>query len=131
MVQVSYLLDTHVFVWMLAEPGRLSDRALDLVENKDTALVFSVASIWEIAIKAGLGKFPQAEPILDSMEDSLARMGTGTIDVRRSHAVATRELDPHHRDPFDRMLIAQARVENMQIITADPAFRRYDVDIVW
>ena len=58
-------------------------------------------------------------------------MGAETIDVRRSHAVATRELDPHHRDPFDRMLIAQARVENMQIITADPAFRRYDVDIVW
>ena len=124
------LLDTQVWLWMLAAPERLSKRSRALVISAENELVLSAASAWEIAIKYGLGKLQLPEPPSEYIPRLMARTGITPLPVHHRHALYVASLPRHHRDPFDRLLIAQAQLEELPILTADRTFRRYDVEVL-
>ncbi|MXZ70183.1 MAG: type II toxin-antitoxin system VapC family toxin [Acidobacteria bacterium] len=118
------LLDTHLLLWAAGTPERLTKDARDLIEDHDTELVFSAASLWEIAIKNSLGRDDfQVDPRL--LRRGLLDNGYVELPVTGSHAVAVDSLPPLHRDPFDRILVAQAQVEGFLLLTADASIARY------
>jgi PIN domain nuclease of toxin-antitoxin system len=118
------LLDTHIFLWAFLEPKRLSARARILLEDRQNGLVFSTASLWEIGIKRGLGRKEfQVDP--RTLRRSMLDDGFEELPVLGQHAVAVDVLPPIHRDPFDRILIAQAMVEGITLLTADPTIAKY------
>ena len=118
------LLDTHVLLWAAGEQARLAQDARELIEDRDTELVFSAVSIWEVAIKNGLGRDDfSVDPRL--LRRGLLENGYTELAVTGSHAVAVDSLPPLHKDPFDRMLVAQAQVEGFLLLTADPAVASY------
>ena len=118
------LLDTHLLLWAAGEPGRLSVRARSLMEDQDNALVFSAASLWEITIKAGLGRADfQIDPHL--LRRGLIENGYEELPVTGQHALAVGQLPDVHRDPFDRILVAQATVEGLLLVTHDPLVQAY------
>jgi PIN domain nuclease of toxin-antitoxin system len=121
---VKLLLDTHVFLWLLTEPERLGDH-LALVEDRRTELLVSAASSWEIAIKHELGKLPLPEPPERYVPDRIRAIRAQPLAIEHSHALAVASLPPLHRDPFDRLLIAQAGALGVAILTADPAVAQY------
>ncbi|MDP3912043.1 MAG: type II toxin-antitoxin system VapC family toxin [Gemmatimonadales bacterium] len=123
------LLDTHVWLWMLAEPERLSPAGRRLVEGMEHELFFSAASAWEITIKHGLGKLTLPGTPADVVPERMRRTGVTPLAVLHRHALQVASLPPLHHDPFDRLLIAQAQLEELTILTADRAFRRYDVRV--
>lgn len=118
------LLDTHVFLWLLAEPERLGD-ALPTVQDPGTELLVSAASSWEIAIKHGLGRLPLPEPPQRYVPHRIRAIGAVALAVDHEHALAVAHLPALHRDPFDRLLVAQAITLDVEILTADPAVARY------
>lgn len=124
------LLDTHCWLWMLVTPQRLSDSALELVGSEENELYLSAASSWEITIKWSLGKLPLPVPPSEYVPSRMAAVGVLGLPIEHSHALEVGTLPPLHRDPFDRLLIAQARVEQMFVLTADPQFKAYDVELV-
>jgi PIN domain nuclease of toxin-antitoxin system len=126
----SYLIDTHVWLWMQANPGRLSDQTRELIEDSANELLLSAASAWEIAIKYRIGKLPLPDPPTSYVPDRMRRSGTTPLPVEPVHALRTSELPDHHNDPFDRLLIAQAQVLRIPIVTADKQLAAYEVDIV-
>lgn len=117
---MGYLLDTNVLLWFLAGDDRLDEATFDLIETADVVWV-SVASIWEMEIKAASGKLtlPKGYP-------SLASLGFGILDITAADAVMAAQLPLHHRDPFDRMIIAQAKEQHATILTSDKSFELYD-----
>lgn len=117
------LLDTHVLLWWLADEPELSEAGREVIAAPENLIAFSAASIWEIRIKQAIGKL--ALPA--NFTDVLARQPFEPLAVTVVHAHALQELPLLHRDPFDRLLIAQARVEGMTILTRDNAFTQYDV----
>lgn len=121
---MKYLLDTHLLLWAAAEPGRLAKKTRALLEDPDNVLMFSAASLWEVAIKAGLGR-PDftVEPAV--LRRGLLDNGYVELPVDSEHAVATGTLPPIHRDPFDRLLVAQAQVEGITLLTSDPVVAQY------
>jgi PIN domain nuclease of toxin-antitoxin system len=127
---VKVLLDTQVWLWMQAAPGRLAPKARSLVEDLGTTLLFSAASSWEIAIKYALGRLPLPERPEQYVPERMRTSGVVALPIEHAHALRVAELAPHHRDPFDRMLIAQAQLEGASLVTADPVIERYAVDIV-
>ena len=122
------LLDTHVFVWFLAETGRIPGRLMAVLIDPAHIVHVSAVSIWEVAIKSGLGKL--ALP-LDRLVALIDDAGFSELPVVSAHALAIRHLPLLHRDPFDRLLIAQARHERLTLVTRDPDVRRYPVDTLW
>lgn len=126
-----YLLDTQTWLWMQVCPERLTADAVDLVSDAAHELVLSAASSWEIAVKYARGKLPLPQPPADYVPDRIRSSGVGTLGISHSHALAVASLPPHHRDPFDRLLVAQAQLERLTIVTADRAFEPYDVPVVW
>jgi len=124
---VRLLLDTHITLWMIVGDRRLPSRARMLVEDETNDLVVSVASLWEISIKFGLGrKGPNAMPV--SGPDALAYVreaGYELLDVKPEHAIAVQNLPPLHADPFDRLIVAQALVEPLRLITHDKTVASY------
>lgn len=124
------LLDTHCFLWMQASPGKLSPAALALVEDVDNELLLSAASSWEIAVKFALGKLPLPMPPHEYVPARMASSGTLGLPVEHIHALQVSRLPLHHRDPFDRLLVAQAMVEGLPILTADPQLGAYSVEIL-
>ena len=115
---MTLLLDTHLLLWAAGDPGRLSSEAQDLLGDPATELVFSTASIWEVVIKNALGRSDfRVEPRL--LRDGLIQNGYSELVVRSEHALAVGRLPPFHKDPFDRILIAQAQVENVTLLTTD------------
>ncbi|MCB0758457.1 MAG: type II toxin-antitoxin system VapC family toxin [Flavobacteriales bacterium] len=120
------LLDTHALVWVWTGDKRLSRSTRDLLASDGVVGTVSTASIWELAIKRSIGKF-ELKLDLDVLVRALPEYGFTTLPVSMEHALAVKQLPFHHRDPFDRMLIAQARTENMHVLTADPHFKSYDV----
>ena len=122
------LLDTHVWLWMTSEPERLSPGALALVEDTANEVLLSAASAWEIAIKVGLGKLHLPEPPSRYIPSRMQAGGVTPLPVTLAHAAAVADLPRHHRDPFDRMLVAQARLEAIPILTSDPQLGAYDVE---
>jgi PIN domain nuclease of toxin-antitoxin system len=125
------LLDTPVFLWWFLTPERLSDRAKLLLEDPDNELLLSAASSLEIAIKSALKKLELPEPPVRYVTSRLETNGLVPLPVEHVHALRVSELPLHHRDPFDRLLIAQAQLENATLATGDPAFLLYDVDLLW
>jgi PIN domain nuclease of toxin-antitoxin system len=121
------LLDTHVWLWMTAEPERLGPEALALVEDPSNELLLSAASAWEIAIKVGIGKLRLPEPPSTFIPSRMHAGGVTALPITVAHAAAVAGLPPLHRDPFDRILIAQARAEGVPILTSDPQIDAYDV----
>lgn len=120
------LLDTHVLIWAVADPERLDSAVLEAIAAPGNDVLVSSASVWEIAIKRTLGRidFP-----VDELPGLLDRMGVEALPISIDHAIVAGSLPRHHNDPFDRMLIAQAKVDNAVLLTDDAQFRRYDVPI--
>ncbi len=123
------LLDTHVWLLTLAEPGRLSEATLAVLSDRGNALYLSAASAWEIAIKHQLGKLPLPCPPGEFVPQRLERDGVNTLPVELGHALYVARLPPLHRDPFDRLLVAQAQLEGMCLYTADDQVLAYEGDI--
>ncbi len=119
-----FLIDTHVLLWALGYPERLSTEASALLEDAGGELLFSVASVWEVAIKHSQGRaYFQVPPHL--FRETLLRNGYEELPVLGQHTVALDGLPPIHKDPFDRILVAQATVERVTLLTADPVIARY------
>jgi len=123
---MNLLLDTHVLLWWLADDPRLGDRARDLIADPDNAVYLSAVVTWEIRIKQSIGKLDiptDFRPVVDAQ-------GFTGLPLTIDHTDALAALPMHHRDPFDRMLVAQARSEGLTVLTADASFRSYDVGVV-
>lgn len=120
------LLDTHVFLWWRANDDRLDEAARQLIADAELAFV-SAASAWEVAIKAALGKLR----IPGSFEKAVEESRFSKLPITFGHAAAVGQLPPHHLDPFDRMLVAQAESEGLTLVTHDRRFEPYRVPIVW
>jgi len=127
---VKYLLDTSTFLWAATDPGRLSRKARRLCEAERETLVVSVASLWEIVIKCSTGGLRIADPAR-SLPDWLARLGARILPVEAAHAYALHGLPPIHRDPFDRLLVAQAIAEDLPVLTNDERIQQYPARCVW
>jgi PIN domain nuclease of toxin-antitoxin system len=125
------LLDTQIFLWALTEPKRLGENTKSLLRSRKNQLYFSAASSWEISIKAGLGKLPLPESPDNYISSRMANLKILPLDVKHYHTFIVYTLPLHHRDPFDRILIATAIAENIYLMSADEQFRRYDVDLIW
>jgi len=128
---VRILLDTQCWLWMAAFPEKLSARTRELVTANDHALYLSAASAWEIAIKHSRGKLQLPESPEQYVMSRCDRLRTEPLPIDHSHALRVAALPSHHRDPFDRVLVAQAQIEGLPILTGDPVFRLYDVDVLW
>jgi PIN domain nuclease of toxin-antitoxin system len=128
---VRYLLDTGVWLWSLLEIDRIPDKARKVFADLGNDLFLSAASSLEIAIKSAVGKLRLPEPPGSYVPSRMALQGLRPLPVSHQHALAVFSLPPHHRDPFDRLLIAQANLEDMILITADRMFQRYPVKLLW
>jgi PIN domain nuclease of toxin-antitoxin system len=125
-----YLIDTQVWLWMQADPDRLSDETRAIVQDVRNNILFSAASAWEIAIKYRLGRLPLPEAPASYVPDRMRRSGTSPLPVDHAHVLRTAELPDHHRDPFDRVLVAQAQLLDLTIVTAGEQLSAYDVAVV-
>jgi PIN domain nuclease of toxin-antitoxin system len=125
------LVDTMVWLWSVGEVARLNQAARDALTAPENDLYFSAVSVWEIAIKTSLGKMQLKEPLRVVIPRETARQGLRPLQVSYSHALAIVDLPLIHGDPFDRLLVAQARCEGLTLITADREMRRYPVEILW
>jgi PIN domain nuclease of toxin-antitoxin system len=128
---VRVLLDTHVFLWWNEGNSQLSKKALRILADPANSLFLSVASAWEIAIKTQSGKLRIPEDAATYVPTRAAHYGMEILPIQLAHALALASLPLQHRDPFDRMLIVQSRIEKLPILTADPAIRGYPVDTIW
>ena len=125
------LLDTHAFLWWITEDRRLSARAREVMTDGGNDLLLSAASGWEIAIKASLGRITLPIPVDRFLSEQLQRNGIGTLPIEMSHALRVHAIPLLHRDPFDRLLVAQAQLEKLRILTSDPQIAQYDVETLW
>lgn len=123
------LLDTHVFVWALGDPDRLDDRCWEILNNPDHALELSIASAWELAIKSSTGKITLPGDVRAFVADGCRAARVSILSIDLVHLDELERLPMHHRDPFDRMIIAQARSESIEVLTLDRAFQSYEVDL--
>ena len=123
------LLDTPVWLWLQASPERLSSRARELVDNQDNVLLLSPVSAWEIATKYALGRLILPIPPLEYVPSRMKSSGVDALPLQHSHALQVATLPWHHRDPFDRLLIAQAQVERLPILSDNRQLAAYDVPI--
>ena len=125
------LVDTHCWLWMSASPERFSARAHAMVADLSNELFLSAASAWEIATKAALGKLTLPVPAAEYVESRLKLTRAVPLPITHQHALRTAELPTYHRDPFDRLLIAQAQIEHLRVLTADAQLELYDVELIW
>lgn len=125
------LLDTHAFIWAVSAPERLSNRARNAVQSSTNTLVWSAIGSAEVAIKFALGKLRLPEPPPEFLARHIDLLRAECLALRNEHAWKLAGLPLHHGDPFDRLLIAQAMVEDLPIVTGDPAFKRYGVEVIW
>jgi PIN domain nuclease of toxin-antitoxin system len=128
---VTLLLDTHSFLWFCQDDPAPSATAKALIEDPAKRKLVSVASCSEIAIKAGLGKLTLGEPSSTYIPNALARTGFELLPISLAHATAVEPLPPHHKDPFERLLVAQAVIETMPIVSVDGALDPYSVTCLW
>jgi PIN domain nuclease of toxin-antitoxin system len=125
------LLDTHTMLWFLWDDSRLSGPAKSLIEDADNRKLVSIASCWEIAIKVGLGKVELGEPSRSFLPREIDRNNFELLPISIDHATTVEGLAAYHRDPFDRMLIAQAMTEKLPVVSADVVFDQYGVSRLW
>jgi PIN domain nuclease of toxin-antitoxin system len=124
---VRLLLDTHALLSLLFADGRLSVPAHDAMDRPDSRLIVSAVSVWEIAIKRAIGKLRAPDDVVERVEEA----GVQVLSITARHAQASGALPLHHRDPFDRLLIAQAQLERCAIVSGDGALPAYDVPVIW
>jgi PIN domain nuclease of toxin-antitoxin system len=124
------LLDTQAWLWMESRPDRFSTKVRKQLVHPQTELFLSTASIWEISIKFAMGKLELPLPPAVYVPDRMARNNISALAIETAHALGVIDLPQHHRDPFDRMLVSQARVEQLPILTSDPAFEKYDIEVI-
>ncbi len=125
------LLDTHAFVWWLADSTRLSAPALEIIADGENSIAVSAASAWEIATKYRLGKLPEGKVAAFNVASSIASQGFEELSISVVDAERAGQLPGPHRDPFDRMLIAQALAHDMIVVSSDTAFDQYGVKRLW
>jgi PIN domain nuclease of toxin-antitoxin system len=128
---MKYLLDTMVWLWSVGPSERIGTAGLKVLANVEEEIYFSAASSWEIAIKAKLGKFQLPEDPGRYVPKRMAEQGIRSLAVNQIHSLRVYDLPLHHFDPFDRMIIAQAMVEEMAVLTSDRAFARYPIEVIW
>lgn len=128
---MSGLLDTHAFLWWTMGDSRLSDTARSFIDNEANSIYVSSATAWEIAIKHQLGKLALPERPLDFVPSRIAVDGMESVPITLEHALETHNLPLLHKDPFDRILVAQSRIEQVAIVTNDPMIAQYGVEIIW
>lgn len=126
-----YLLDTAPLLWLVMEPERLSAAARELWQRRDTFVAASAVSYWEIVIKSAKGKLPIADPVGWWEQRIVPFLDLEVVAIRESHITELTRLPDIHADPFDRMLIAQARSENMVLVSSDEYMARYPIQVVW
>ncbi|MEQ1644180.1 MAG: type II toxin-antitoxin system VapC family toxin [Pyrinomonadaceae bacterium] len=127
---MSILLDTHVFLWAAGVGGRLSESAKTLLNDPDQPIFFSAASSWEIAIKWSKGRLTLPSVPSEFVDSVVSAAGLTRLNVSIRDTCGVAELPFHHKDPFDRLLVAQARSHGLRLMTADPALEHYDVDVI-
>ena len=123
---MTYLLDTPVVLWLLLDPDRVPDDLLGRLRQRSSRLLVSAASAWEVATKHRLGRLPEASDVVTSWQRHLEHLGVDDLPVSTAHALRAGGLDSPHRDPFDRVLVAQAQLEDVALVTADAAVRRLE-----
>lgn len=125
------LLDTHALLWFITDDDRLGGRARSLIEDPEADVAVSVASLWEVAIKHSIGKLPLARPFAETFPAQLDANAFRTLPIEPAHLARLVDLPFHHRDPFDRLILAQALAETVPVLTRDRAFEAYPVDVIW
>jgi PIN domain nuclease of toxin-antitoxin system len=124
------LLDTHAFIWWDSDPSKLPAQVITLLQNPASTILLSVVSVWEILIKMQLGKLTLSGPLVPTLIQQQAN-GIQILPVTLDHVLALQNLPPRHKDPFDRLLIAQANIEGAVLLSADPIFAQYSVHVLW
>ena len=125
------LLDTHALLWWLLDSPELSAKARAAIAAPEQRVLVSAASAWELGTKYRIGKLPQAHDIVLNLVQYLRKQRFEVLPITAEHALAAGQLPGPHRDPFDRMLMAQAQIERAQVVTVDPVFKQYGVAVVW
>ena len=125
------LLDTHTFIWWDSEPSRLSQQALAAIGNSNNTLLLSVVSVWEMQIKSQLGKLQFNLPLAEVIESQCQTNQIEILPITLSHVLEINQLPNHHKDPFDRLLIAQSIVEQATLVSGDPIISQYSIQIIW
>jgi len=125
------LLDTSTFLWFISDSDRLSNKARSHIADLENDLILSIASLWEIAIKTSIGKLELLRPFDQLIPAQLEENAIEVLPIKLDHLPSIIDLESFHRDPFDRLLIAQSITEKIPIITSDAAFAKYPVDIIW
>jgi PIN domain nuclease of toxin-antitoxin system len=128
---MKFLLDTHTFIWWDSNLQKLSKTALNLLSNSNNYLFLSLVNVWEMQIKIQLGKLQVRADLETLIAEQLSENNLGLLNINLSHILTLSELGNHHKDPFDRLLIAQARIEKMTLVSCDPIFQAYDFPIIW
>lgn len=125
------LLDTHTFIWLDSNPSRLSAQVRSLLQDPNNTLLLSVVSIWEMQIKTQIEKLQLSIPLAELVESQRRANMIEILPVSLSHVLALDQLPLHHKDPFDRLLIAQAKIENATLVSQDAILARYSVQLLW
>ena len=125
------LLDTHAFLWFIGGDAALSRKSRSLIEDSANAKLVSIVSLWEIAIKTSIGKLPLAKPFEQLIPEQLQRNGFEVLGLTVGHTAKLAQLPFHHRDPFNRMLVAQCLAEGLPLVSSDDALDAYGVQRLW
>ena len=128
---MNLLLDTSCWLWWFASPEKLNAEAIAIISDFNNKLFFSAASIWEISIKVSVGKLKLPTAPSDYIPQRMNALGMTSLDIKGHHAITAASLPQHHKDPFDRMIIAQSNLENFPVLTSDLTFKKYDVKFIW
>ena len=128
---MDYLIDTHTLLWIVTDSPKLSNRAKKLYLSPENKIFISLASIWELAIKSGLGKFLLEKPLEDFVDEHIKGNDIKILNIELPHILRIEKLPFHHRDPFDRLIISQQIENNLSIIGSDETFDKYDVKRIW
>jgi PIN domain nuclease of toxin-antitoxin system len=128
---MKFLLDAHTFLWAITEDPHLSKQAREIFVSPSSELFFSVASVWEILIKVQIKKLPLPLPAMPYLREQLAQNRIQVLPIRLDHVARLEQLPLHHRDPFDRILVAQSLEEEWPIVSSDPLLARYSAQLLW
>jgi PIN domain nuclease of toxin-antitoxin system len=128
---MKFIADTHAFIWFVTDSPQLGAPAKKLFESSENECLFSIASVWEIAVKTSLGKLSFEKPLEQYLPEQMVANSIRVLDISLAHALRVANLPFHHRDPFDRMIIAQSLTENLPILSSDQVFDTYGIKRIW
>ena len=127
---MKYLIDTQILIWSIIDTNKLSKKVLQILKNPANEIDISAVSIWEIAIKTSIKKLILPFEI-KNIDREIRRMNISILDINSLHLIKVADLPFHHKDPFDRLIISQAIIENISVISSDNNFKNYDIDLIW